>query len=340
MSLGKWHHRESDEGGYYTISTPTETQYFPYTDDPHGAHQELLERYGVGEGDNIYVNGGVFTVRIAREEDGKDLPNGAYIHRRCEYVDDDERPERLIPSQLRNDYFVPTNYYEQVITEITGFINSKQVYNDIGAHYSRGILLYGEPGEGKSAIIRAAAREIIEGHGGLMVVVEKLPTIELMRNLRASVQDRPLLFVLEELVSIMAGARSQTTMQLLNLLDGVDTPDNMITIATTNYPGELPANLVDRPGRFDLVLKVGEPELPTLQKIATQYMGREITEDEAKILKPFGIAHVREICLMSRIRGMPFDECAQKLKEVKRQVKGAFADQQKIGFGSHGGREW
>jgi len=46
---------------------------------------------------------------------------------------------------------------------------------------------------------------------------------------------------------------------VLNLLDGVKQVDNIIYIATTNYPELLEERILNRPSRFDRRFHIGTP---------------------------------------------------------------------------------
>ena len=47
---------------------------------------------------------------------------------------------------------------------------------------------------------------------------------------------------------------------MLSALNGIESNDGVITLATTNYNENLDEALRDRPGRFDVCIKVGLPD--------------------------------------------------------------------------------
>ncbi|NJO18646.1 MAG: AAA family ATPase [Thioploca sp.] len=62
---------------------------------------------------------------------------------------------------------------------------------------------------------------------------------------------------MEDLESIL---KSNNPSTVLNILDGVNSFDNIVFLATTNYPEELESRIKNRPSRFDRRFYIGPPE--------------------------------------------------------------------------------
>lgn len=150
----------------------------------------------------------------------------------------------------------PDSKMDKILSEMELFWNKEQTYRDFGFLWKRGILLWGPPGSGKTTTVQMLSKMIIE-RGGLSVYIDN-PRIgayglELLRRIEPS---RPVVVILEDIDAIIS---KYDESDLLSLLDGELQIDNVIFIATTNYPQKLDGRIVNRPSRFDLVEKIDTP---------------------------------------------------------------------------------
>lgn len=159
-----------------------------------------------------------------------------------------------------------------------------------GLPYHTGVLLTGPPGTGKSSLIHAIASEmgrtihylnlgsvssdqqltdlVASGRNWnrAILVIEDADAANAMVS-RAPVQAAP---------QATAGpdapesAKPVTLSALLNVLDGLLTPDGLIVIATSNHPEKLDPALI-RPGRFDLHLNLGDLGWPEFEQMAALF---------------------------------------------------------------------
>lgn len=127
------------------------------------------------------------------------------------------------------------------------------------------ILLYGKPGTGKSSIINYLAgftnRGIlsIDPNMTTKLLDDYLNEYKIKNNIIVF-EDIDLLFTNTTTVSdnnIVTSSKEEKLHYLLQLFSGINTPNNMIVICTTNYIEKLDERLT-RPGRFDLVYKMPE----------------------------------------------------------------------------------
>jgi SpoVK/Ycf46/Vps4 family AAA+-type ATPase len=84
-----------------------------------------------------------------------------------------------------------------------------------------------------------------------------------------------LVVILEDIDSIAGESRSQTS-RLLNILDGVKQIENVVYIATTNYPEKLEERITNRPSRFDRRYRV---ELPN-EEIREAYIKHKLNDED------------------------------------------------------------
>jgi len=178
----------------------------------------------------------------------------------------------------------------QVISEIKIWHDSRDWYKEKDIVWKRGFLLHGEPGTGKTSIIRALAEEM-----DLPVYVFDLASMdnaELSTFWRDSVSYFDTrIFVIEDIDTIFKGRiniakppneQGVTFDCLLNLIDGVEEQDGTLLFITTNnidsIDSALAARTATRPGRIDRVLFLEKPDKEGLIHIASQ-----ILDDDAEI---------------------------------------------------------
>lgn len=154
---------------------------------------------------------------------------------------------------------LPKNQKDKIVNDLKWFIDNKQWYQDRGIPYHRGYLFDGKPGCGKTSIISALAGELKRDVCSL-----SLSALKSDRDLMEAIceADENSIIALEDIDCASNTTRSReekdddeaggvTLAGLLNILDGVITPDGRIFIMTTNYPERLDAALI-RPGRVDV----------------------------------------------------------------------------------------
>lgn len=192
-----------------------------------------------------------------------------------------KRPLRSIDT-----VFTSNGVGRSLVEAIQRFDASRAENHRLGLPHHLGILLYGTPGCGKSSLIHALASEL-----GRSIYYLNLGAVEKdkeLTDLMASGRDwSKSLLVLEDFDAAGAsvsrgtgttlvedaatggiavvpdgppadGEKKRITLStLLNLLDGLISPDGLVTIATTNHPERLDEAL-RRPGRFDHAIELGK----------------------------------------------------------------------------------
>jgi len=148
-------------------------------------------------------------------------------------------------------------------------LSEPELFTRLGIEPPKGVLLYGPPGTGKTLIARAVANEVDAHfdtiHGPEIVSKYKGESEQRLRSAfeRASA-NAPAVIFLDELDSI-AGERdsgadmeNRVVAQLLTLLDGLESDEQVVVIGATNRVDTIdPA--IRRGGRFDREIEIGVP---------------------------------------------------------------------------------
>ena len=235
-------------------------------------------------------------------------------------------------------YQLPSYEIQDILKDIQDFWDRRDKYREYNFVHKRGILMYGEPGCGKSGIIQLIAKQLIENNGIIINVKDQDDVdffIDFIATFRKIEPNRPLIVLLEDLDSI-AGESTYSTSKLLNILDGVKQIEDVVYIATTNYPEKLQERITNRPSRFDRRYKV---ELPN-EEIREAYIRHKLKEDDlqkvdiqewVKRTEGMSLSHLKEVVISTIVMGREFEEVMDNLEGLKRapSVRGSG----KMGFG-------
>jgi predicted AAA+ superfamily ATPase len=235
-------------------------------------------------------------------------------------------------------YHLPSYEIMDILKDIDNFWNRVDVYKKYNFIHKRGILMYGEPGCGKSGIIQLISQQIIK-NDGIVINIKDEEDVErftsFIGTFRKIEPKRPLIVLLEDIDSLAGEGRSQTA-RLLNILDGVKQIEGVVYIATTNYPEKLQERITNRPSRFDRRYKV---ELPN-EEIRRAYINHKLSDDDLKnvdvdlwVTKTDGmsLSHLKEVVVSVIVMGRTFEETMDNLEGMKRAPSAR--GEGKVGFG-------
>ncbi|MDR1233773.1 MAG: ATP-dependent zinc metalloprotease FtsH [Holosporales bacterium] len=170
---------------------------------------------------------------------------------------------------------------KQELEEIVDFLKSPQKFQRLGGKIPRGVLLVGDPGNGKTLLAKAIAGEA----GVPFFSISGSEFVEVFVGVGASrVRDMfenakkhsPCIVFIDEIDAVgrkrdsgfrtSNDEREQTLNQLLVEMDGFDGNQGVIVLAATNRPDVLDVALL-RPGRFDRRITVQYPDMAGREKI-------------------------------------------------------------------------
>ncbi|OMJ90664.1 hypothetical protein SteCoe_6944 [Stentor coeruleus] len=156
-----------------------------------------------------------------------------------------------------------------------------EMYEEIGIKPPKGVILYGEPGTGKTLLAKAVANQTsatflrVTGSELIQKYLGEGP--KLVRELfRVAEEHAPSIVFIDEIDAVgtkrydsnSGGEREvqRTMLELLNQLDGFDSRSDVKVILATNRIETLDPALI-RPGRIDRKIEFTLPDIKTKRKI-------------------------------------------------------------------------
>lgn len=210
----------------------------------------------------------------------------------------------------------------EIISGIRTFWASADKFKARGILYKRGVLLWGPPGSGKTVTVSLLINDLV-AEGGMVILCEHPRLcVDALQQVRRIEPDRRLIVVEEDIEELM---RHHGEHSLLALLDGENQIANVVHVATTNYPEQLGARIINRPSRFDEVKKIGMPNMPARAAYFQAVIGSELPEEEIQRwtmdTDDMSIAHLRELVVAVFCLGRGYEETLERLKKMQIRTK-------------------
>lgn len=236
--------------------------------------------------------------------------------------------------------------HKDIMEDISKFWDSKEEYRKRGRAYKRNILIHSVPGMGKTSLINLVVKDLISNHNGFVLSISDnndiFNFVEAMSYIRSAMPERPVIAIIED-IDNFAGENAQNReleTELLNILDGIQQYDNIVILATTNYPETLTERYINRPSRFNRSIEYPYPSADVRREFIVK---TNLKEDIAKIdlekwvkkTDGFTTDHLKELCDSVFLYGYTEDktfETIQKMKDTKILKNKSGSEKKKVGF--------
>jgi len=229
-----------------------------------------------------------------------------------------EEPPYLQRVQFSTDSLLdlPDDPSSRILSHIKDFWSKEDAFRDLGVTYKRGILMFGPPGSGKSVTIYRLA-SILESYNAVMILAKSAGIaklgVELVKALEPS---RKIVVIFEDIDGII---RRESDEELTHLLDGGTDVDNVLFLATTNYPERIPDRVLNRPSRFDVLVKIAMPTADARRAYINHLVkGNLLVDIEELVSKTenMSIASIKELVILTQIFRHSIDVAVSKLTSM------------------------
>lgn len=204
---------------------------------------------------------------------------------------------------------------KEYLLQIVDVLNNPEIWSKKGVRLPKGILLEGDPGNGKTLLAKALANEAkvkfiptkATDFESMFMSIGPSKVKELFRKAR---KNKPCIIFIDEFDGIgtkrnYSGSAIETentriVTALLNELDGFETNDRILVIAATNNASVLDKALI-RPGRFDSIVKIPYPNEKEIKDLILMYSRNKILDESLKIddlvklFKDFSCAKIESV---------------------------------------------
>ncbi len=191
--------------------------------------------------------------------------------------------------------------------DLIKFTQDEKWYIEMGIPYKRGYLFHGAPGNGKTALIQAVAKELnrnictlslksIHSDSELINTVAQVPfnSILVMEDVDTSGD-----MVKERKTKTKDGDSKVSLSAVLNCLDGVYYKHGLIVIATTNHVEVLDEAFL-RVGRFDYKMEITNPSKKNVEDYISNFFQKQLQLfDYAD--GSYSMVQIQDMCLTGEI---------------------------------------
>lgn len=231
---------------------------------------------------------------------------------------------------MPNLYILSNDVQKTIINDVHNFWQSEERYKKFGSVYKRNILMYSTPGNGKTSLINIVCSQLLKEQNGVVVLIDSTSDLsaynKCMDRLRDIEPNRKVITVIEDFERLTKDDHFAS--MLLQLLDGNKQYDNVVTIATTNYPSILEKRFVCRPSRFNLIIEFPKPnEIIRREYFQKKLMdgGIDINDEKIKadieryvsLSDGYTFDFIKELIQGIYVDGLGEDVVVKRLEDIK-----------------------
>lgn len=266
------------------------------------------------------VNGDTYFPSVQSERSPV-LPAGAY-----ETGITVEGAPYLTPIEIVTDEIVkiPNYAINEVVDDIDLFWSDKvsAKFLEYKLTPSRGIIVEGVPGSGKTIALAETAQHVIAKYNAVVLFNPETRSLkQFLRLIKDIEPGRKILVMFEEFDSILR----EDEANLLCLLDGEIKVADVVYLASTNYISRIPSRIKNRPSRFAKVVHFGIPD-----KASREIFLKAKLHDSDMHLLPalldvsdgFVLDQIKDLIISVACFGYDISDSVRKIQQMQEEAQG------------------
>ena len=184
--------------------------------------------------------------------------------------------------------------------------------------HKRGIFMIGKPGNGKTTFIKHFLSKTTKENDRYGIIIDCSDGFDssVGKYLESVLGDKEKVIVLEDIDSIAENSYQRAS--LLNFIDGIESMDKTLFIATSNNPEKLDEAILNRRSRFDKKYFIDLPSEKMREKFLARFFP-EMNEGEliehAKLTEGFSGADFKEIFILTNLQDISTEKAIGLLHE-------------------------
>ena len=234
--------------------------------------------------------------------------------------------------QTWDDLFLPNDTKLELKNLVENFLASQDFYLKNKIPWKRGLLLFGQAGNGKTSIIRT----IISLYNFKPVTVVAGANDDAVREAFSYAEEQsPSLLYFEDLDSLLE--KTLDTSTFLNLMDGISAKNGLFVVATANNIKKLKDNITRRPSRFDRKFEILPPNLEMAHIYIKKWFNTIIPNQKCKELAKIAVKHklsyayLKELYIASMFEALSHNRKAPTFSDINNTLNRIIKDKNLLG---------